>query len=132
MLFRHPKADLFVPDQCDPAQAFARVTHLGIVSHQDDLEIAAYHGITDCFRSESKWFGGVVVTNGAHARLPRPAGNVTLHLLRMFHLDVVAPRSQAVVRFASMLQMPAQTHGTSSAAGEDAGHASISRSPATP
>ena len=65
MLFRHSKADLFVPDQCDPAQAFARVTHLGIVSHQDDLEIAAYHGITDCFRSENKWFGGVVVTNGA-------------------------------------------------------------------
>ena len=64
MLFRHPKADLFIPDQCDPAQAFSRVTHLGIVSHQDDLEIAAYHGIADCFRSESKWFGGIVVTDG--------------------------------------------------------------------
>jgi LmbE family N-acetylglucosaminyl deacetylase len=65
MLFRHPKADLFIPDQGDPAQAFARVTHLGIVSHQDDLEIAAYHGIADCFRDDHKWFGGVVVTNGA-------------------------------------------------------------------
>ena len=65
MLFRHDKADLFVPDQSDPAQAFARVTHLGIVSHQDDLEIAAYHGITECFQANGKWFGGVVVTNGS-------------------------------------------------------------------
>lgn len=65
MLFRHSNADLFVPDQSDPAQAFARVTHLGIVSHQDDLEIAAFHGITECFRREDQWFGGVVVTNGA-------------------------------------------------------------------
>lgn len=65
MLFRHSKADLFIPDQCDPAQAFARVTHLGVVSHQDDLEIAAYHGIAECFRSENNWFGGVVVTNGS-------------------------------------------------------------------
>jgi LmbE family N-acetylglucosaminyl deacetylase len=65
MLFRHSKADLFVPDQSDPAQAFSRVTHLGIVSHQDDLEIAAYHGITECFRNPKNWFGGVVVTNGS-------------------------------------------------------------------
>ncbi len=49
----------------DAAQAFARVTHLGIVSHQDDLEIAAYHGIAECFRSDHHWFGGVVVTNGS-------------------------------------------------------------------
>ena len=40
MRFRHPKADLFIPDQTDPDKALARVTHLGIVSHQDDLEIA--------------------------------------------------------------------------------------------
>ncbi len=42
-----------------------RVTHLGIVSHQDDLEIAAYHGITECFHTEDRWFGGVVVTGGS-------------------------------------------------------------------
>lgn len=65
MLFHHSKADLFVPDCCDPAQAFARVTHLGIVSHQDDLEIAAYHGIAACFGRAERWFGGVVVTDGA-------------------------------------------------------------------
>ncbi|MCE9518146.1 MAG: PIG-L family deacetylase [Verrucomicrobia bacterium] len=65
MHFRHSNADLFIPDQMDPVQAFGRVTHLGIVSHQDDLEIAAYHGIAECFRSDHHWFGGVVVTNGS-------------------------------------------------------------------
>ncbi|HRJ09724.1 MAG TPA: PIG-L family deacetylase [Prosthecobacter sp.] len=62
--FRHPKHDVFIPDQTDPWTALRRVTHLGIVSHQDDLEIAAYHGITECFHSEDQWFGGVVVTDG--------------------------------------------------------------------
>lgn len=65
MHFRHPKADLYIPDSCETVRAFDRVTHLGIVSHQDDLEIAAYHGIAECFRSDDRWFGGVVVTNGA-------------------------------------------------------------------
>ncbi|HCN29815.1 MAG TPA: PIG-L family deacetylase [Verrucomicrobiales bacterium] len=64
MTFRHPKHDVFIPDQTDPWTALRRVTHLGIVSHQDDLEIAAYHGITECFHSEDQWFGGVVVTDG--------------------------------------------------------------------
>ena len=65
MTFRHPKHDVFIPDQTEPWTALRRVTHLGIVSHQDDLEIAAYHGITECFKSGDKWFGGVVVTDGS-------------------------------------------------------------------
>ncbi len=65
MKFRHPKHDVFIPDQTEPFTALRRVTHLGIVSHQDDLEIAAYHGITECFKTEDKWFGGVVVTDGS-------------------------------------------------------------------
>jgi LmbE family N-acetylglucosaminyl deacetylase len=65
MQFRHPKHDIFIPDNTDPIAALRRVTHLGIVSHQDDLEIAAYHGITECFHEKDKWFGGVVVTDGA-------------------------------------------------------------------
>ncbi len=77
MLFRNSKADLFVPDQSDPAQAFARVTHLGIVSHQDDLEIAAYHGITECFRQTDKKFGGVVVTDGAGSPRKGPYASFT-------------------------------------------------------
>jgi LmbE family N-acetylglucosaminyl deacetylase len=63
--FRHPKHDLYIPDETEPWTALRRVTHLGIVSHQDDLEIAAYHGITECFHDVDQWFGGVVVTDGA-------------------------------------------------------------------
>ena len=65
MQFRQPKNNIFIPDNTESWTALRRVTHLGIVSHQDDLEIAAYHGITECFHKENKWFGGVVVTDGS-------------------------------------------------------------------
>jgi LmbE family N-acetylglucosaminyl deacetylase len=77
MRFRHQKQDVFVPDQRDPESALQRVTHLGIVSHQDDLEIAAYHGITECFHSGDKWFGGVVVTDGAGSPRKGPYADYT-------------------------------------------------------
>lgn len=75
--FRHPKNDVFIPDNTDPWTALHRVTHLGIVSHQDDLEIAAYHGITECFHTADKWFGGVVVTDGAGSPRKGPYENYT-------------------------------------------------------
>ena len=62
---RHSKADVYIPDAMEALPALERVTHLGIVSHQDDLEIAAYHGIAECFRRDDQWFGGVVVSNGS-------------------------------------------------------------------
>jgi LmbE family N-acetylglucosaminyl deacetylase len=65
MRYRHAHHNIFIPDEVQLDHALSRCTHLGIVSHQDDLEIAAYHGITECFHSGDKWFGGVVVTNGA-------------------------------------------------------------------
>jgi len=55
----------FTPHDLPLEQAFARVTHLGIGAHQDDLEIMAFHGIATCFGSEERWFGGVTCTNGA-------------------------------------------------------------------
>lgn len=77
MKFRHEKHDIFIPDGTDPDIALQRVTHLGIVSHQDDLEIAAYHGITECFKVDDKWFGGVVVTNGAGSPRKGPYAHYT-------------------------------------------------------
>jgi LmbE family N-acetylglucosaminyl deacetylase len=50
---------------------------MGIVSHQDDLEIAAYHGITECFHSDGQWFGGVVVTNGGGSPRKGPYESMT-------------------------------------------------------
>jgi LmbE family N-acetylglucosaminyl deacetylase len=67
LTFSHPQADVFVPgDGGDAAAALARVTHLCVAAHQDDIEILAYDGICDCLDAPAtKAFGGVVVTNGA-------------------------------------------------------------------
>jgi LmbE family N-acetylglucosaminyl deacetylase len=66
MIFSHPDADIFVPENSvSPQEALARTTHLCIAAHQDDIEIMAYHGIAECFGRHDKWFCGVVVTNGS-------------------------------------------------------------------
>ncbi|MET0263317.1 MAG: PIG-L family deacetylase [Rariglobus sp.] len=66
MKFSHPQADVFVPAGGDASAALARVTHLCVAAHQDDIEILAHDGICDCLdQPDSKAFGGVVVTNGA-------------------------------------------------------------------
>ena len=65
MKFQNPSADVFIPDGKPAADALARVTHLGIGAHQDDLEFMAFHGILTCFGQEDKWFGGVTCTSGA-------------------------------------------------------------------
>lgn len=54
----------FVPDGVPLQAAQARVTHMAIGAHQDDLEIFAYHGIAAGYRSASNWFAGVTVTDG--------------------------------------------------------------------
>ena len=65
MKLHNSTAEIFVPDGKPVAAALKRITHLGIGAHQDDLEFMAFHGILECFASETKWFGGVTCTNGA-------------------------------------------------------------------
>src|ERR1700685_2510934 len=66
MKFSNPGADVFVPDATRaPEEALRRVTHLCIGAHQDDIEIMAQSGISDCLGQPGRAFGGVVVTNGA-------------------------------------------------------------------
>ena len=65
MKFNLSTAEVFVPDGKPVSDAIARVTHLGIGAHQDDLEFMAFHGILECFNCDSRWFGGVTCTNGA-------------------------------------------------------------------
>lgn len=66
MKFSNLQADIFVPDAALSSEAaLARVTHLCVAAHQDDIEIMAYAGITACLDTPGKAFGGVVVTNGA-------------------------------------------------------------------
>jgi LmbE family N-acetylglucosaminyl deacetylase len=66
MKLSHPKADVYVPVVgLTPNEALARVTHLCVAAHQDDIEIMAHSGISDCLDMPGKAFGGVIVTNGA-------------------------------------------------------------------
>lgn len=66
MKFSRTDADIHVPGfSVAPVDALARVTHLCVAAHQDDIEIMAYEGITHCLDTPGKAFGGVVVTNGA-------------------------------------------------------------------
>jgi LmbE family N-acetylglucosaminyl deacetylase len=66
MRFSRSEADVFVPAGAEPpAEALARVTHLCIAAHQDDIEIMAHAGISDCLEIPGQAFGGVIVTNGA-------------------------------------------------------------------
>lgn len=64
MKFHQPATDLFIPDRHSEEEAFARITHLGVGAHQDDLEFMAFDGILRCFGSRDEWFGGVTCTNG--------------------------------------------------------------------
>ena len=77
MKLHNPKAGFFVPDGKPEADALRRITHLGIGAHQDDLEFMAFHGILKCFASETKWFGGVVCTNGSGSARTGPYGEFT-------------------------------------------------------
>jgi LmbE family N-acetylglucosaminyl deacetylase len=65
MKLKNSTAEIYVPDGKPAAAALRRVTHLGIGAHQDDLEFMAFHGILECHKSKSKWFGGVTCTNGS-------------------------------------------------------------------
>jgi len=47
------------------AEAYQRITHLGIGAHQDDLEFMAFHGIVAGYEKRS--FAGVTCTDGAGA-----------------------------------------------------------------
>jgi LmbE family N-acetylglucosaminyl deacetylase len=58
-------AEIFVPDASEVTSALERTTHLAVASHQDDIEIMAFHGILECFGSSDEWFTGVTVTNGS-------------------------------------------------------------------
>lgn len=65
MKFSLSQADVYSPSGLEPAAALARTTHLCIGAHQDDVEIMAYHGISECYGRDDRWFSAVVVTNGS-------------------------------------------------------------------
>jgi LmbE family N-acetylglucosaminyl deacetylase len=45
----------------------SRSTHIGIAAHHDDLEIMAFHAISQCFESQDLSFLGIILTDGANS-----------------------------------------------------------------
>ena len=104
MILSHPKADIYTPDSCPPDEALARVTHLCVAAHQDDIEIMAHSAITDCLDLPGKAFGGVVVTNGAGS--PRTGAYASYTDLQMQEVRKEEQRKAADLgRYAIQLQL---------------------------
>lgn len=104
MKLHNAAAEVFVPDGKAQSEALARITHLGIGAHQDDLEFMAFHGILTCYAREDKWFGGVTCTNGAGSSRTGPYANHTDAQLMTIRRQ---EQNQAAVvgQFGAMIQL---------------------------
>ncbi len=105
MHLNNTSADIFIPDGLAREDALARVTHLGIGAHQDDLEFMAFHGIVSCYHHQNnQWFGGVTCTNGAGSSRKGEYAHYTDE--EMCQIRLGEQRAAAVVgRYAAMLQL---------------------------
>ncbi|MEN8904385.1 MAG: PIG-L family deacetylase [Clostridiales bacterium] len=65
MKLNNKKSSIYIPDNQAENIALERTTHMSIAAHQDDTEIMAYHGISECFGNNDKWFFSVIATNGS-------------------------------------------------------------------
>jgi LmbE family N-acetylglucosaminyl deacetylase len=99
-----PSADIFIPDGVPVADALARTSHLAVGAHQDDLEFMAFHGIKECFHSESDWFTGVTCTNGSGSARTGDYGGFTDEEMMQVRRD--EQRQAAIVgRYSAVLQL---------------------------
>jgi LmbE family N-acetylglucosaminyl deacetylase len=104
MHLHNTTADVFIPDGQPPDTALARITHLGIGAHQDDLEFMAFHGIEACFHSDTDWFGGVTCTNGSGSA--RTGAYAKFTDAEMMSVRREEQRQAAILgRYAAMLQL---------------------------
>jgi LmbE family N-acetylglucosaminyl deacetylase len=104
MQLRNPSADVFIPDGRLPAEALARITHLGVGAHQDDLEFMAFHGIQACYHGDADWFGGVTCTNGSGSSRTGAYAKFTDE--EMMAVRRQEQRQAAIVgRYAAMIQL---------------------------
>lgn len=115
MNLRSPAAEVFVPDGTPSEAALARVTHLGIGAHADDLEFMAFHGIIACHRhEEGRTFGGITCTDGAGSARTGPYAGLSDEALRGLRRD--EQRQAAMIgNYGAMVQL-----GYTSAAVADA------------
>lgn len=105
LTFSQPQADIFVPTGgASPVEALARITHLCVAAHQDDIEIMAHAGIADCLDQPGKAFGGVVVTNGAGSPRTGAYGELTDDEMQRVRRDEQR-QAAALGRYAIQVQL---------------------------
>ena len=104
MKLHNSTADVFIPDGQPLDAALARVTHIGIGAHQDDLEFMAFHGIKACYHSDADWFGGVTCTSGSGSA--RTGDYAKYSDEEMMAVRREEQRQAAIVgRYAAMIQL---------------------------
>src|SRR6185503_6248123 len=104
MKLHNSTSDIFVPDGAPIERSLARITHLGIGAHQDDLEFMAFHGILQCFHNETQWFGGVTCTNGSGSARSGPYAQFTDEQMRVVRRK--EQKNAAIVgRYGVMIQL---------------------------
>ena len=104
MKLNNSAADIFIPDGTPVDAALARITHLGVGAHQDDLEFMAFHGILAGYHSETEWFGGVTCTNGSGSA--RTGAYAQFSNEEMMQMRREEQRQSAIVgRYAAMIQL---------------------------
>ena len=111
----------YIPDGTEEQKAIERTTHLAISAHQDDIDIEfmAYAPIAECFGNQDKWFGAIIVTDGAGS--PRSGLYVDYTDEQMKEVRVVEQKKAAMVGeygFLAMLSHPSKEV-------KDAGNAKI-------
>jgi LmbE family N-acetylglucosaminyl deacetylase len=126
MQFSHPEADIFVPAPNEaPDAALRRVTDLCIAAHQDDIEIMAHAGISDCLDRPGRAFGGVVVTDGAGSPRSGPFADYTAEAMRVARRHEQRTAAE-LGRYAIQLQL---AHPTADV--KAPGHAGVAKDLAT-
>lgn len=109
----------YIPDGTQEQAAISRTTHLAISAHQDDIEFMAYAPIAECFGNQDKWFGAIVVTDGAGS--PRSGLYADYTDEQMKKVRIVEQKKAAMVGeygFLAMLSHPSKEV-------KDAGNAKI-------
>ena len=99
----------YIPDGTQEQSAISRTTHLAISAHQDDIEFMAYAPIAECFGKADKWFGAIVVTDGAGS--PRSGLYADYTDEQMKEVRVVEQKKAAMVGeygFLAMLSHPSK------------------------
>ena len=118
MKLHNPTAEVFIPNGNAVPDALARVTHLGIGAHQDDLEFMAFHGIIACFGREDKWFGGVTCTNGKGSSRTGPYAELSDEQIAAIRRQE-QNKAAAIGQFGAMIQLDYASSAVKSSAATD-------------